>query len=171
MFIGREKELKALSAELSTWKNKTAVLVYGKRRVGKSTLINEAAKVFDGIVVNHLCVTSTFEGNLELIFHRMAVQGKYPDIEDFGSYWYDDPVNKTNGEFDCVIRRTGDLYDFYECKFFDRAMTLQECEQEKDQLRKIQGIKVTGIGFVCAEGFDFANKTDFILIDGKTLYQ
>ena len=456
MFIGREKELKALSAELSTWKNKTAVLVYGKRRVGKSTLINEAAKVFDGIVVNHLCVTSTFEGNLELIyksvseslsipiirfdslfalmdylrtldkkilliideypylkqtrkknevdsymqavidrlpgnvklilcgshitvmkellaednplfgrfsliqhihdfdyydaakfypdlpmrekaalygvfggcpyvlenldtdksikdniirlllpetglirshienimlkeiqksfdvrileslgngkkkyteirdqlsrsetglldkqlkilldmetiqktepinrrndknkqfyeitdnlmrfyfsyifgtagtitrigeeqyydrtieetleqfvsrrfegitlqyFHRMAVQGKYPDIEDFGSYWYDDPVNKTNGEFDCVIRRTGDLYDFYECKFFDRAMTLQECEQEKDQLRKIQGIKVTGIGFVCAEGFDFANKTDFILIDGETLYQ
>ena len=171
MFIGREKELKALSAELSTWKNKTAVLVYGKRRVGKSTLINEAAKVFDGIVVNHLCVTSTFEGNLELIFHRMAVQGKYPDIEDFGSYWYDDPVNKTNAEFDCVIRRTGDLYDFYECKFFDRAMTLQECEQEKDQLRKIQGIKVTGIGFVCAEGFDFESKTDFILIDGKTLYQ
>lgn len=42
---------------------KTAVLIYGKRRVEKSTLINEAAKVFDGIVVNHLCVTSTFEGN------------------------------------------------------------------------------------------------------------
>ena len=116
-------------------------------------------------------VSRRFEGITLQYFHRMAVQGKYPDIEDFGSYWYDDPVNKTNGEFDCVIRRTGDLYDFYECKFFDRAMTLQECEQEKDQLRKIQGIKVTGIGFVCAEGFDFANKTDFILIDGKTLYQ
>ena len=456
MFIGREKELNALSAELSSWEKKTAVLIYGKRRVGKSTLINEAAKVFDGIVVNHLCVTSTFEGNLELIyksvseslslpnirfdslfammdylktldkkilliideypylkqtkkknevdsymqavidrlpenvklilcgsyitimkelltednplfgrfsliqhihdfdyydaakfypdlpvrekaafygvfggcpyvlenletdksvkdnvirlllpetglirshienvilkeiqksfdarileslgngkkkyteirdqlggsetglldkqlkilldmetiqktepinrrndkkkqfyeitdnlmrfyfsfifgtagtitrigeeqyyarnieetleqftsrrfegivlqyFHRMAVQGKYPDIEDFGSYWYDDPVNRTNGEFDCVIKRTGDLYDFYECKYFDRPMTLKECEQEKDQLRKMQGIEVTGIGFVCAGGFDFKSKTDLILIDGEALYQ
>jgi hypothetical protein len=456
MFIGREKELNALSAELSTWKKKTAVLIYGKRRVGKSTLINEAAKVFDGIVVNHLCVTSTFEGNLELIyksvseslslpnirfdslfammdylktldkkilliideypylkqtkkknevdsymqavidrlpenvklilcgsyitimkellaednplfgrfsliqhihdfdyydaakfypdlpvrekvafygvfggcpyvlenletdrsvkdnvirlllpetglirshienvmlkeiqksfdarileslgngkkkyteirdqlgnsetglldkqlkilldmetiqktepinrrndkkkqfyeitdnlmrfyfsfifgtagtitrigeeqyysrnieetleqfisrrfegivlqyFHRMAVQGEYPDIEDFGSYWYDDPVNKTNGEFDCVIRRTGDLYDFYECKYFDRPMTLKECEQEKDQLRKMQGIEVTGTGFVCSGGFDFESETDFILVDGEALYQ
>ena len=456
MFIGREKELKALSAELSTWKKKTAVLIYGKRRVGKSTLIKEAAKVFDGFVVNHLCVTSTFEGNLELIyksvseslslpnirfdslfammdylrtldkrilliideypylkqtkkknevdsymqavidrlpenvklilcgsyitvmkellaednplfgrfsliqhirdfdycdaakfypglpvrekiafygvfggcpyvlenletdkpvkdniirlllpetglirshienvmlkeiqksfdarileslgngkkkyteirdqlggsetglldkqlkilldmetiqktepinrrndkkkqfyeitdnlmrfyfsfifgnagaiarigeeqyygrnigetleqfvsrrfegialqyFHRMAVQGKIPDIEDFGSYWYDDPVNKTNGEFDCVIKRTGNLYDFYECKYFDRPMTLRECEQKKDQLQKTQGIQVTGIGFVCAGGFDFESKAQFILIDGEALYQ
>ena len=456
MFIGREKELKALSAELSSWKKKTAVLIYGKRRVGKSTLINEAAKVFDGIVVNHLCVTSTFEGNLELIyksvseslslpnlrfdsllammdylrtldkkilliideypclkqtkkknevdsymqavidrlpenvklilcgsyitimkellaeenplfgrfsliqhihdfdycdaakfypdlsvrekaafygvfggcpyvlenletdksvkdniirlllpetglirshienvmlkeiqktfdarilesigngkkkyteiraqlgnnetglldkqlkilldmetiqktepinrrndkkkqfyeitdnlmrfyfsfifgtagtitrigeeqyysrnieerleqfisrrfegivlqyFHRMAVQGKYPDIEDFGSYWYDDPVNKTNGEFDCVIKRTGNQYDFYECKYFDRPMTLRECEQERDQLRRIKGMEVSGIGFVCSGGFDFEIKTDSILIDGNALYR
>lgn len=456
MFIGREKELSALSAELSSWKKKTAVLIYGKRRVGKSTLIHEAAKVFDGIVVNHLCVSSTFEGNLELIFrsvseslslpnirfdslfammdylrtldkkilliideypylkqtkkknevdsymqavidrlpenvklilcgsyitimkellaednplfgrfsliqhihdfdyydaakfypdlpvrekvafygvfggcpyvlenletdksvkdnvirlllpetglirshienvmlkeiqksfdarileslgngkkkyteirdqlgghetglldkqlkilldmetiqktepinrrndkkkqfyeitdnlmrfyfsyifgtagiitrigeeqyyarnieetleqfisrrfegivlqyfHRKAVQGKCPDIADFGSYWFDDPVNRTNGEFDCVIRRTGDLYDFYECKYFDRPMTLKECGQEKDQLRRMQGIEVTGIGFVCTGGFDFESKTDLILIDGETLYQ
>ncbi len=50
--------------------------------------------------------------------------GKYPDIDDFGSYWYDDPVTKTNGEFDCVIRR-GEQYDFYEGKYFDRPMTLE----------------------------------------------
>ena len=31
----------------------------------------------------------------------MAVQGKNPDIEDLGAYWYDDSVNKSNGEFDC----------------------------------------------------------------------
>ena len=456
MFVGREKELTALTYELSTWKKKTAVLIYGKRRVGKSTLINEAAKAFDGVVVNHLCVTSTFEGNLELIyksvsdslslpnirfdslfammdylktldkkvlliideypflkqtkkknevdsymqavidrlpenvklilcgsyitimkellaesnplfgrfsliqhihdfdyydasqfypdlsvrekvafygvfggcpyvlenletdksikdniirlllpetgiirshienvmlkeiqksfdarileslgngkkkyteirdrlggnetglldkqlkilldmetiqktepinrrndkkkqfyeitdnlmrfyflfifgtagtiarigekqyyarniedtlgqfisrrfegitlqyFHRMAVQGKYPDIEDFGSYWYDDPVHKTNGEFDCVIKRTGDKYDFYECKFFDRPMRRKECEQERSQLQAIQGIEVSGIGFVCTGGFDFEDDGEFVLIDGKALYQ
>lgn len=456
MFIGREKELKALSAELSTWKKKTAVLIYGKRRVGKSTLINEAAQAFDGVVVNHLCVSSTFEGNLELIyksvaeslslphlrfdswfammdylgtlgrkilliideypylkqtkkknevdsymqavidrlpenvklvlcgsyitvmkelltegnplfgrfslilhlhdfdyydaskfypnltvrekvafygvfggcpyvlenldtersvkeniirlllpetglvrshienvmlreiqksfdarileslgngrkkytqirdqlgssetglldkqlkillemetiqktkpinrrhdkkkqfyeitdnlmrfyfsfifgsagtisrigeaqyyaakiektleqfisrrfegiapqhFHRMSVQGKIPDIEDFGSYWYDDPLNKTNGEFDCVIKRAGDLFDFYECKYFDRPMTLKECEQERGQLQKMRGLEVTGVGFICTGGFDFKSQTNFILIDAKALYQ
>ena len=47
---------------------KTAVLIYGKRRVGKSTLIKEAAKEFGGVVINHLCVTSTFDGNLKLIY-------------------------------------------------------------------------------------------------------
>ena len=80
MFIGREKELKALSAELSTWKKKTAVLIYGKRRVGKSTLINEVAKVFDGIVVNHLCVSSTFDGNLEFIYKSVSESLSLPNI-------------------------------------------------------------------------------------------
>lgn len=70
-----------------------------------------------------------------------------------------------------MIKCTGDLYDFYECKYFDRPMRLKECEQEKDQLRKMQGIEVTEIGFVCAGGFDFECKTDFIRIDGVSLYQ
>ena len=72
MFIGREKELKDLTSELSKSNKKTAVLIYGKRRVGKSTLINEVAKTFDGVVINHLCVSSTFEGNLELIYRSVS---------------------------------------------------------------------------------------------------
>lgn len=116
-------------------------------------------------------VSRRFEGITLQYFHRMALQGKYPDIEDFGSYWYDDPVNKTNGEFDCVIKRNGDLYDFYECKYFDRPMTQKECEQERNQLRGIQWLDVSRIGFICSGGFDVEDKTDFILIDGKALYR
>jgi len=116
-------------------------------------------------------ISRRFEGITLQYFHRMAVRGKYPDIEDFGSYWYDDPINKSNGEFDCVIKRTHDLFDFYECKYFDRPMTRKECEQERDQLRKIQGIEVSRIGFVCAVGFDFKSRTEFVLIDGKALYE
>ena len=56
MFIGRENELAELQRELNNRKHKTAILVYGKRRVGKSTLINKAADNFDGVVINHLCV-------------------------------------------------------------------------------------------------------------------
>ena len=84
MFIGREKEYAQLTAELCSWKRRTAVLIYGKRRVGKSTLIREAAKSFDGIVINHMCVTSTFEGNLELIYRSVSEGLGLPNIR-FGS--------------------------------------------------------------------------------------
>ena len=80
MFIGRTKELQQLKTELSGWKRKTAVLIYGKRRVGKSTLIKEAAKGFDGIVINHMCVSSTFEGNLELIYRSVSESLSLPNM-------------------------------------------------------------------------------------------
>ena len=114
-------------------------------------------------------VSRRLEGIALQYFHRAAMRGLYPDIDDFGSYWYDDPATKTNGEFDCVIRR-GELYDFYECKYFDRPMTIDECRQEKEQLDSIKGITVSGVGFVCTGGFDFANADDFEMIDGATLY-
>ena len=71
MFIGREKELKQLKDSLAG-SERTAALIYGKRRIGKSTLIAEAAAAFDGPVVNFLCVRSTFEGNLELFSRCIA---------------------------------------------------------------------------------------------------
>lgn len=80
MFIGRQKELNALTKELTSRRKKTAILVYGKRRVGKSTLIKEAAKTFDGIVINHLCVTSTFDGNLDLIYKSVSDALSLPKI-------------------------------------------------------------------------------------------
>ena len=90
MFIGREKELRQLNAELSSWKRKTTVLVYGKRRVGKSTLLSEAAKSFEGVVINHMCVTSTFEGNMELIYQSVS------EVPDAGSYTiYPVPVHES----------------------------------------------------------------------------
>ena len=114
-------------------------------------------------------VSRRLEGIALQYFHRAVMQGLYPDIDDFGSYWYDDPATKTNGEFDCVIR-CGEHYDFYECKYFDRPMTIDECRQEKEQLDSIKGITVSGVGFVCTGGFDFANADDFEMIDGATLY-
>ena len=115
-------------------------------------------------------VSRRLEGIALQYFHRMALMGKYADIEDYGSYWYDDPITKTNGEFDCVIKRTGELYDFYECKYFDRPMTLQECEQEKQQLQCVKGIDVSGAGFICTGGFAFDGAREFILVDGDCLY-
>ena len=114
-------------------------------------------------------ISRRFESIALQYFHRAALLGKYPDIDDFGSYWYDDAATKSNGEFDCVIR-CGEQYDFYECKYFDRAMTLEECQEEKAQLDNIKGINVSGVGFVCTGGFSFDSSDNFVLIDGKELY-
>lgn len=71
MFVGREGELAKLEEQFSST-SRTAVLVYGKRRVGKSTLIAQAAKSFDGTVIEHLCAQSSFEGNLELLCRSVS---------------------------------------------------------------------------------------------------
>lgn len=116
-------------------------------------------------------ISRRLEGLSKQYFHRMAVMEKYKDIEDYGSYQYDDPITKTNKEFDCVIKRLGTLYDFYECKYFDRPLTKAECVQKREQLKHIRKIEVSGIAFVCTGGFNFKDKHDFILVDGDSLYQ
>ena len=116
-------------------------------------------------------ISRRMEGMVIQYFHRAALNGGIPDIEDFGSYWYDDPVTKTNGEFDCVIKRVGDIFDFYECKYFDREMTLEECRQEEAQLASIKGIQPSGIGFVCSGGFSFEDEENYQLITGDELYR
>lgn len=80
MFIGREKELNQLKIEFEN-KKKSAILIYGKRRIGKSALISEAVKFFDGTVINHLCVKSTYEGNLLLLSRSVCTSLSLPQIE------------------------------------------------------------------------------------------
>ena len=116
-------------------------------------------------------VSRRLEGITLQYFHRMAGTGDFVDVLDFGSYWFDDPVGKTNGEFDCVLKRQGEKYDFFECKYYDRAMTLDECKRKETQVRKQPGLTVSRVGFVCTGGFDFEDTGEYALIDGNRLYQ
>ena len=50
MFIGRQKELGLLRRELSK-KSKAAILIYGRRRIGKSSLISESLKDADACII------------------------------------------------------------------------------------------------------------------------
>ena len=108
-------------------------------------------------------ISRRFEGIALQYFHRMSGTGEFAEIEDYGSYWYDDPKSKKNGEFDCVVKRKGELFDFYECKYFDRKMTLAECQAEEAQIRQQSEIMPSKIGFICTGGFDFSGK--YILIN------
>ena len=84
MFIGRKKEIQILKEEFNSEK-KSVCLVYGKRRVGKSSLINESIKDFDGLVINHLCIKSSYEGNLSLLCRSVALALNLPVSTNFAN--------------------------------------------------------------------------------------
>ena len=84
MFIGRLQELKELTEEFTSTK-KSISLIYGKRRIGKSFLIQEAAKSFKGIVVNHLFVKASYESNLKLLTRSLAISLNIPSSISFNS--------------------------------------------------------------------------------------
>ena len=64
MFVGRETELQELTGKLTDRKFE-AILLYGKRRVGKTELIRRAAENFDGIFLYYECKKSLPSDNLD----------------------------------------------------------------------------------------------------------
>ena len=102
-------------------------------------------------------------------FSRQVKAGKLKGVTNIGSYWYDDPATRTNGEFDCVVMRRGAL-DVYECKYYEQPMRMDECELEQRQVRRIPELPIGRVGFVCTTGFDF-DSSDFDLISGEDLYR
>ena len=91
-----------------------------------------------------------------------------PPLYKIGKYYYDDPVNKTNGEFDVVtLNKNG--YDFYEVKFSNNPLDDSVVNEEKYQLLKAN-IKYNKLGFVSKSGFKISNQEDFVLLDIDTIF-
>ncbi len=63
-FIGREKELEDIKRKLDS-KRSECLLIYGRRRVGKSELIKESLRRTDAILIHYVCRKSTPEANID----------------------------------------------------------------------------------------------------------
>lgn len=113
-------------------------------------------------------VSLRFENMVLQYFARLARMGKLDDCEDFGSFWYDDVKNKTNGQFDCVLKHK-DGYDFFEVKYYEAPMSKMECEREEQQVRAVTEVACRNVGFVSSSGFDFKSRK-YKLITGKEIY-
>ena len=85
-------------------------------------------------------------------FSYLAKSGQLPEVRNIGSYYYDDPATKTNGEFDVALD-LGDTYALYEAKYYQSPMELSEIHKEVGQIREIRDLAVTRIGFIAASGF------------------
>ena len=84
MFIGREKELRTLRDSMA--RSGCASMVYGKRKVGKTTLIQEAAKRSSKVCFYYECVKTSFRDNLAFMEEEMAHQGILPDGISFAGF-------------------------------------------------------------------------------------
>ena len=113
-------------------------------------------------------ISRRFEELCRDYFSYMARQGKLPGIRHIGSFYYDDPATKSNGEFDVALD-FGDTYTICEAKYFKKTIELDDIHREAGQIRGIKGIEVSQIGFISASGF--AQKEDgYLYYTGDDLY-
>ncbi len=98
-------------------------------------------------------ISYRFEEAAREYFFRKSRKGEI-DLVDIGTYWYDDKVKKTNGEFDCTIKNSLNEYSCYEVKFFSSPMTRKTVEEEIEKIKRVKGIEFSSYGVVSSSGFD-----------------
>ncbi len=96
-------------------------------------------------------------GQLEEIFYKI------------GKYYYDDPVNKKNGEFD-IVTLDDKGYIFYEAKFRKEPISEQKIKEEIEQVNQ-SGIPCYKYGFISKSGFSCEPLPERILISLDEIYK
>ena len=114
-------------------------------------------------------VPHVFEDLCRQYLIRMNRMGKIEEpFEKIGKYYYDDPVQGKNGEFD-IVTKDDRGYIFYEAKFKKDPITNKIIENEIEQVQRT-GLSCYKYGFFSRSGFACANHKDCIFIDLKELY-
>ncbi len=101
-------------------------------------------------------------------FSLCVRKGKIKGVRNIGTYYYDDPVSRTNGEFDIALEKNNG-FDIIEVKYLKNKLDLPTAAAEIDQIKTISEIDVDKIGFISINGFEDDVSADY-LIDGNELY-
>lgn len=91
-----------------------------------------------------------------------------PAFEKIGKYYYDDPINRRNGEFD-VVTFDENGYVFYEVKFRKAPITEDVISKEISQVES-SGLKCYKYVFISRSGFDCQTRDDVAFIDLAELF-
>lgn len=113
-------------------------------------------------------IARRFEKIIPEYLRRQIRMGNADDIIDIGTYWYDIPKERRNGEFDCAVKKDNG-YTIIECKYLKDRMQESLAVSEERKIRMIEGLDVREIGFAAANGFDFTSE-EVLLISGDDLY-
>lgn len=113
-------------------------------------------------------ISRRFEGICRDYFSLQVRSGKMKGVRNIGSYYYDDPAHRKNGEFDVALE-FADGYEIYEAKYYAQPMTLDEIHREVQQVEEIKELTVTQIGFIAVNGF--AEKEEpYLYLDGNNIF-
>lgn len=105
----------------------------------------------------------------QYLIRRNRSGGMEEPFEKIGKYYYDDPVNRRNGEFDIVtLDRKG--YVFYEAKFRKDPVTDRMIQEEIAQVKNA-GLDCYQYGFISRSGFRCGKQEDVILIALEDLWR
>ncbi len=97
-------------------------------------------------------VPKEFESVAKAFLIRQNLKGKIdPPLQQAGTYYYVDPINRKNGQFD-VAAYNGERYCFYEVKFTSSALGPSIYEEEREQVADC-GIKNVELGFFSRSGY------------------
>lgn len=140
------------------YKNKSALQVIGAKAFYEEY-------ISDSIIT---FISHRFEEICRDYFSIQVKNGRLKGIRNIGTYYYDDSINKTNGEFDVVLQRK-DSFEFYEAKYYQSPMPLLEMKKEETQIRSIHGLSVSKIGFIAINGFE-SFTDDYVCINGSDIY-
>ena len=113
-------------------------------------------------------ISYRFEGIAKEYFSRLAKNGQLPGILNIGTFYYDDPKAKRNGETDVALK-FGDGYDIFEVKYLNDKMSKDLMEDEINKIKAIKSFTPREIGLVSVSGFASA-KNSTILIKGEDIY-
>lgn len=91
-----------------------------------------------------------------------------PAFDLIGKYWYDDPANRSNGEFD-IVTRDPRGYFFYEAKFRSTPVSAAMVADEIRQVEKT-GLTCYRYGFISRSGFTAQPDERTVFIDLAELY-
>ena len=114
-------------------------------------------------------VPKMFERIFKQYLIRQNRQGNItPPLEKVGKYYYDDVVNKKNGEFD-VVSLDENGYIFYEAKYKNKPINQSMIDEEIKQVQAT-GLSCYRYGFVSKSGFEDIANDDLLLYTLDDLY-
>lgn len=84
-FVGRENELTAIHEKLHSKKSEQ-ILIYGRRRIGKSELIKQALKDCEYKIIHYVCRKTTYEDNFSSLANAVlsVLPNKFVHFSDLG---------------------------------------------------------------------------------------
>ena len=111
-------------------------------------------------------ISFRFEEIVRVYYSLLCKKDILKEVKNIGTYYYDDSINKRNGEFDVVIEFK-DYIKFIEVKYYKNKLTLKEMNKEVEQINSIETKFNIKYAFISTSGYE---DSTYECIDINSIY-